>query len=416
MKKQKWGPVITLILIITLVTLIVGCIKMIHAYYHSPNYVVDQYINYLNKRQYDNLYKIIDLDSITDFSNKEELKDYYQKIYDRQHHLVCAFRKSRVNDPYYIQCQCEDKLFSYSLKLNHKRGKWYIEFPFEKSGIKVIAPYGSTVYVDHFKAEYNAEGFYEIKELLPANYMLAVNPNENGYKPYYEKVSIPSNKIYKAPYKMGTLKVRVPGDLKVKCHHFNQYASKGKVTFNNMLLGSYKLDISDERGYIRPIELDIDLNNTTQEVVIRGVQLSATGNKEIKEWLDDFYAQCKIAIIKHDGDYIREYFKLKNRHRNIELFNKWFVDNKNISEASMGIDITEIGVTKSGEVDVQSIETIELTNQEIEDETQVEKNYKLILYCHTVIDIWNKPMQIIDKYIDQNIIAVKSIDGEWIQY
>lgn len=405
-----------LILIITLATLIVGCIKVIYVYYHSPDYVVDQYIDCLNKGQYSNLYKIIDSNSITDFSTKEELNDYYQKIYNRQHHLVYAFRKPRVNDPYYIQCQCEDKLFSYSLKLTHRKGKWYIQFPFQKSGIQVIAPYGSVVCVDQLKAQYNNDGLYEIKELLPANYGLAVYPSQKEYKPYYTKITIPTKKIYKAPYPMGTLKVNVPTNLKVQCHHFSQYASGGQVIFNNMLLGQYTININDNKGYIKPMQLDIQLEDEMHEVQVDKVELSNKGEQEIRKWLEKFYIQYRMGIMKHSGECIKDYFQVENRQKNIQTFNKWFINDKDIKEAYIDVDIEGMEITKSGDVDVRCIETVELINQELEDSVQVLKQYKLILYYHTVINILDDSIQIVDRYIDQNIIAVKSIDGEWIQY
>lgn len=88
----------------------------------------------------------------------------------------------------------------------------------------------------------------------------------------------------------------------------------------------------------------------------------------------------------------------------------------------VGVDVVykpeAVTIDQEGRLHSSITETVELTNQEYDDleQKEVKRVYKVIIKWQTIVDISTNEWKIVNRSIKESVIAVKDLEGKWIQY
>lgn len=412
------GTIIMTILIIILLILVGGSIKNAYVYYSSADYIVDTYVRYLNERNYNKLYQLLDTQSIQGLESKEEVIQYYKRIYEKENRLVSVQKVAKQDETtYWLVYQYTKENTRAAIELTHTKGRWRVVFPFTTNEIQVFAPYGANVYLDQQKLTYSSNKCYELDNVLPGKYMLRVEVSQEGYKDYYSVVHMPQDQKYIVPYEMAYLTVQVAPGFKIQCNEFTKMSYKDTVSFEDLLLGAYQLSVQDEAGIFEEQALTVLVEKGENMANLRAFQLSDKGENQLKVFLEDFYESYIKAIESHDATLIDSYFSGSQVQAQKALFSSWYINQKDIEQVDMQVKMDDITVDEKGYIHVIHTEDAELWNREY-DEWDNEKNrhYKVILTWETMINPLNKTWTIVERDIKQSIVAIEDQEGRWVQY
>lgn len=417
-KNSKKNTLATMILIVTLGIIVGATVKHGYNYYKGPNYIVDKYIRCLNERNYDRLYSLLDQQSLTHIGDQDDITAYYKRIYEQENKLMDVQKLEVMGQTYRVKYCFSKGSEQGNLSVIKKEGRWYIEFPFEASEVEVFAPYGAKVYLDNKEVTYSNNKSYKMENVLPGTYLLKVDPIQEEYESYYKMLQIPLEKSYIVPYELAHVTINVAPQLMVRMGSFSELSEMAKVEFDDLLLGKYQIEVQDVEGYLDTQKIEAEIKKGENIFTLRDFKLSSKGEKKLENFLRGFY-NCYLEGIKtHNQEAIASYFKKEQMVSQLELYNSWYIDKKDISDADISIKIGERTVDEEGILHAEITENIELYNKEYDEieEKAVTETYKVIIRWDTSISILDNEWKIIDREIEQSMIAVKDKEGRWVQY
>lgn len=419
-KKEGQSTWITYLLIVLLGIISIIMVKSITSYYSSPMHKVDCYLRYLNTRQYHKIPQLLSKQSISEFKNKDEISNYYNKIYNQRNQLMSATVKKHDMLHYMVEyTYTNNRKESHILSLIKERNKWSIQFPFERQEVSIFAPYGSKVYLDSEPLRYNTQnGSYQGKNILPGSYLLQVCFEKEGYSNYYKMIEIPKEKSYIIPYNTAYVEVKCPSHLKVTLGHFCQESIRDKAVFKDILQEDYLLHIQDENGLIEAKSLNISLVKGKNEFDIKEFTLTGEGKQRLNDFIEQFYSEYVKAISCHSHEKIAHYFEEGNREKQLNLFDDWYIKQKDISNVMMNLKIGDYTIDESGNLCIMLREVSQLANEEENErnEEKTEKQYRVLLDFEVTLNILEGEWKIENRKLVQSLVAFKDKEGKWIQY
>lgn len=408
----------TVILIVALGIVLGATAKNVYSYYTGPNHIVDTYLKCLKEGNYSRLFSLLDEESLKDIGDRDEITAYYKRIYENKNKLI---------DVEELECRGQDYMVKYlfdegneqgKLSAINKEGKWYIEFPFQASDVEIFASYGAKVYLDSKEMTYSDNKSYKMKNVLPGTYLLKVDPIQEEYESYYKMLEIPFEKSYIVPYELADVTVNVAPQLMVHVSSFSKLSEMSKVEFDDLLLGKYQIEVQDFNAYLNKQEVEVKVKKGENVFTLRDFKLSKKGEEKLENFLREFYRSYLEGIKAHNEEVIAAYFEKEKMIEQVRLYRSWYIDKKNISDANISIEIGNSIVDEKGILHTEITENIDLYDEkydEIEEKTVTEV-YKVIIRWHTSMRILDNEWQIIDREIEQSVVAVKDKEGRWIQY
>ena len=408
----------TVILIVTLVIIVGATAQSVYSYYRGPHHIVDTYIRCLNERNYDKLYSLLNPNSLKNIGDKNEIIAYYKRIYEQANKLIKIQEVGCIGQTYTVNYYFYKGNEQGKLSVINKEGKWYIEFPFKESEVEVFAPYGAKVYLDNKEIIYSDNKSYKIKNVLPGTYLLKVDPIQEAHESYYKMLQIPLKKSYIVPYELAHVIIQTAPQLIVRVDSFSKLSQGSKVEFHDLLLGKYEIEVQDTGGYLNKQKREVEVKKGENSFTLREFVLSTKGEEKLKDFLSEFYRSYLEGIKIHNEEAIESYFTKEQRKEQLRLYSSWYIDKKDISDANIGIKMGDSMVDEKGILHTEVTESIELNNKEYNEAEGkvVTEVYKVIIRWHTSINISDKDWKIINREIEQSIVAVKDKEGRWVQY
>lgn len=413
-KKQIKNTFITTVLIVILGVVLGATAHNMFRYYTGPDYVVHTYLKCLKERKYDKLVTLLNQESLEKISTKNEIITYYQRTYEQNNKLMDVKASKGMGQVYGVKYSFKDSTQQSTLSVTQNKGKWYIEFPFKACDVEIFAPYGAKVYLDSMEVKYSTHKSYQMKNVLPGTYLLKVEPAQESYAPYYKMLQIPQEKSYIVPYDLAHVTINVVPKLKVELSPFSQVSDQYKIEFEDILLGKYQISVQDLEGYLTRQEAEVELQKGENIFTLKDFKLSDKGEKKLQTFLRDFYKDYLEGIQTHHSEAIATYFSEINRSQQLGIYESWYIDKKNVSEATMAIQLGECTIDEQGILHTEITENVELSHKP-EGSNAIE-HYKVIIRWQTNMSILNEEWQIVDREIEESIVAVKDQDGQWIQY
>lgn len=409
----------------------VGILLLILIYYYSPMYAVDQYFKCLNQKQYEKLYAMLYQDETVKHFSKDDILSYYEKIYHDSNYLITAGKQGKFiykditekgNTIKAAFCNVkytfDTKTETGTLVLIKENQKWKVKFPFKKESLKIYAPLGSQVYVNNILLEENNEHMYKEKLVLPGKYMVRVTFDNPLYNEYITTVNVPETTELFLPYEMLNVSIKTYKNSIVELAGCKKKNPNGTLQFNNLLEGTYMVKVYDEYGFIEPLEEKIEVRRESKIFDITSPKLSQKGKQKLDAFLKEFYMVYKQGIIEHTADDLYKYLDYKNRLHIIDEYSSWFIDNKDIQDATVTVTVEDTKINSSGELEVIILEDVTLTNKEVDDESnESQQDYRLALKWKKTIDMTDEgAWKIENKEILGSTIACKDLEGEWTEY
>lgn len=419
MKKEVRISIITILLVIVLGGIVLSTLKSTYLYYCGPEYKVDCYVQYLNERAYDKIYELLSTTSITSQGGKQNIENYYRKIYERENKLVSVHKIGRSQTTFKLKYQFATGIVKEQLKVVKEKGGWKVQFPFEASDIEVFAPLGSKIYLDSNELTYNqSTGKYEVENILPGNYLLKVIFDQERYKDYYKVVHIPEECSFEVPYETAYVNIECAPNLKVSLDQFSKVSTGNKVSFNDILLDDYTIKIEDEKGIFETKQYEVKVSQANHNFKFKELVLTEKGEKQLSQFIESFYNTYLDAISSKSTNKLSTYFVGETARNQLNLFSQWYINKKDIAQVKMNLKVGESTIDEKGQIHTLIRETAQLYNKEYDaylDQESV-KCYKVILDMDTTINVLEKDWKIVDRQIAQSLVAVKDQDGRWVQY
>lgn len=417
-KNNVKNTLATVILLIALGIIIGATVKNVYSYYRGPNHIVNTYIKCLNERNYDKLYTLLDQESLKKIGDRNEIIAYYRCVYEQENRLIDIQKIGYRGESYTVKYYFSKGNEQGKLSVTKKAGKWYIEFPFEESEVEVFAPYGAKVYLDSKEIAYSDNKSYKMENVLPGTYLLKVDPDQEEYASYYKMLEIPLEKSYVVPYDLAHVAINVAPQFVVRVNNFSKLSEVSKVEFDDLLLGKYQIEAQDAEGYLNKQKIEVEIKKGGNVFTLRDFKLSNKGNEKLEDFLKAFYSSYLEGIKAHNQESIAPYFEAEQKMAQLELYSSWYIDKKDISDVNMSIKIGDSTVDENGILHTEVTESIELYNEEYDkiEEKEVTEVYKVMIRWDTSINILDKEWKVINREIEQSIVAVKDKEGRWVQY
>ncbi|OOB80593.1 MAG: hypothetical protein BEN19_00035 [Epulopiscium sp. Nuni2H_MBin003] len=139
--------------------------------------------------------------------------------------------------------------------------------------------------------------------------------------------------------------------------------------------------------------------------------LTNRGEDEFITFMTSFYEDYKVALLNQNYTMVEEYIDTGCTEQFNADFKSWFIDNKNIVNISVSTTIGEIYYNIDDSIDINILETIELTHEEVGNRTKYQLN---LLWSTTIADI-NDSFKISNRELTESLVAYDR-DGEWVKY
>lgn len=417
--KQRNNMIITGLLYVLIIFFLFEAIKAGYDYYKGPTWAVETYMKALEKGEYEKAYKYLNIESLDEEVNERQMITYYKQLY---HHLVRAqiIGKIEFKGGDLASCKVaytfQNKYKEDVLQLVRNNKSWEIINPFKSQAITVYAPALSKVYINGKQMNNKQEGQFIESGVLPGNYMLQVVMPKSSYKDYYAVIKVPEQTEVIVPYEMVSVGVRTIKGMEVNLDHFSKVANKTQVTFGDILPGEYTLTIKSPYDTITPISQQVIIGRTNCNFDYQDVTLSEKGKAQWDTFINDFYTAYLKGIEHKDTSSIASYFEAKNKTKQLQLYNEWFIANKDIQEVTLKVKPQLGEITSQGYLQGEVMEVVELTNLEEVEGKEECKTYRLVLKWDMQIDIMKEEWQIVDRTLKESIISYEAEDGRWIQY
>jgi len=387
-------------------------------------------MEHLAKKEYAQIYDMLDKEQISKVYSREQIIQYYTEQYNSENNLVEMVRKKNIvltkntTTGENVTAFCNIK-YIYSNKeqvvplfLTKQENEWKIRFPFSLSEVKIYAPAGSEVYINDQKIMLYENEVYIQRNVLPGKYLVKVDFMNKMYNSYKKTINVPDEREVFLPYEALNVEVMTIKNMTVELEGIQKKSNEGVAVFNNILEGNYKLKISSANHYINPVETTIGINKNDKIFNMFDVTLSEIGEEKLKKFINSFYISYLKDIKEKKCLNILAYINKETSGNFIGQFKQWFIENKDIQEAKITVQPSENKIDEIGFLHTDLLETIELTNKEFDEyeNGNVKRKYKLIIEWDTKIDISGEEWLIVDRKIKQSIVSYKGADGKWIQY
>ena len=417
-KSGFMGTIIMLMLMVVIGFLLKETTGDIWHYYTGPMYTVDRYVEALNDKSYQDVYKVLQKASIAEVGNKETIASYYQRVYQEEHKLFLVHKVGWRNNEYVVQYQYGNQYVEGSLAVVQENGRWRIAFPFDKVSVQIEAPNASKVYLEDELLTYEEGIGYKRTGLLPGNYMLRIEFAHNAYKDLYQLLQITEDLKVKVPYEVGNLELIGTPGLEVTLEGLTTQDSFGTTYIPDLLLGEYEVTVSHPLGYTVPITGTVEVKEGTTKVSVGKLKLSTKGEVMLETFLETFRADYEASILAHSSELIASYFGLMEQSMQRSLFEAWYVERKNVCAAEVEMTVKDVSFGSDGQIHAMLYETVLLNNIEYDDllEEEVERQYKVTLYWRLQLDIGASQWKIASRTIEESMIAFKDNEGKLIQY
>lgn len=377
-------------------------------YYTGKQYVIDEYVEALENREYEEIYSLIDQEELV--MNKDELANYY-KYYYESYNMLNSVKKCgwKEETSYIISLVLQNKEVLNDLQVIKKNNKWKIKFPFEYSDVSVKAPIGAKVKINESELEYSSSGQYVKNNLLPGKYVVSVDLNTPEVDKYMEVIELPKDKVVKLPYKVGNLQVKIPEKLKVKISDMDLENSNIGHDIKDLLVGDYEVTVFQQDGYIEPITKTVNIVEGNNNLAIDQYNLSSKGNDKLIDFMKNFYENYNRAITKHEKGIIQDYFK---EAKDLDEFEEWYIKDKDIKSSEVFYEYSTAKLDELGNLSLEVLEIVNLSNKE----DSSTREYKVVISWNMYLDIMADEWRVINRELKESIVAIKDSEDRWIQY
>lgn len=389
-------------------------------YMKQPGYQLRQYITTLNSQDYESVYEMFYKDQlILQYSRKDMIK--YMNLHLKEIGFIKVEKGKMVYEDknkafYEVIYYTQNNNFKKVISLGKQNGEWYVVCPFETSTLRVQAPEGAQAFVNGGELKPNQLGERSI-EVLEGNYTVRIVYPNQLQEDYIEKVKVPQQTEVISPYTTIPVEIIAPKGTIVELAGIQKENQVGSVRFDKVLEGNYEMKIYDQLGYMEPMIKPIVVHKGIEPIVINEMALSEQGEAAIKTFLNEFYNVYLDCIRKGNQAGLEGYINGDNKVDILEDFSGWFIDYKQITQADMTIELDALHIGSNGEILVDVLEVVNLTNKEKADagEGRLEK-YKVTLRWKTELGIGPDGYYVKNRDIQESLVAQKDNKNNWVQY
>ena len=405
-------------LVCVMLLLIIKSGMYMWTYYKGPMYSIDTYVKSLNERNYDKIYNLLDKSSLKGLDNAQVISQYYERFYAKDHTLVKVSKVGWIKDQYMLEYRFTTGVKKVPIRLIQNQEGWRILFPFEFSSIQIKAPNGARVSIGGITLEYEEGVGYRKDKLLPGKYMLEVELPDQREKNYYQMIEVSQDEEFVLPYTLGEVQVICAPCLEVHIGSLKKSDDMGIVSLKDILVGHYNIELVHPKGYIDTVSIPIEVVKGNQSIEVKDYTLSSKGDTKWQDFLKGFYADYEASINTHTTELLNPYFSSGKRAKQIQLFDSWYIADKNIVDTNISYKADKPVIDAEGRLHSLVIETVELKNKEYDQlkQEEVTRVYKVMIKWHTTVDISLENWKVIDRSIEESVVAFKDLEGKWVQY
>lgn len=418
-ENKRSDYIISGLLKIILVVLMVGILQSMYAYYTGPSRVARQYVAHLAKGEYDKVYSLLETTSTKAIGSKEEIVAYYHKTYKQNR----TFSKKKLD----LKVISENEgIATYNYQVDSLQGtltlqkvkhSWEVVFPFTPVKVEVYAPYDARVYLNEIPLTKESDQWFVKDKVLPGNYVVRIELPHKDYKDYYTTIRVPEETRISVPYELVDVEIEVPSGLQISLDDFGAKSNGEVIRFNKILPGNYTFKVIDPLGCLEPIHYEVSIQNKETTLTAKNFALSDKGEEKFETFMNQFYISYLEGIKKQDENAIANYLEGEQTEEMLRVYGEWFIENKDIKDASVTRSCSTPYVDETGTVCTTVTENILLSNLE-EDllGEAVSQKYKLTLKWETKMDLMQKDWLIKERNLIESMVAYLDDENRWVQY
>lgn len=391
-------------------------------YRNSSLNALSKYVSAINDKDYIEAYKMFYSNKqLNEFSEKYVID--YMNEYFTENELI-KLEKGKIISSSVLE-QTQQKLVTYKAKYYFQNKTvnavvgviedgedWKVIFPFKTETLNIYAPSGTQVSVDDKKIMSKGNQDYMKVDLLPGRYTVKIEYPENVKENYVTEVSIPRQTEVHSPYKDYTIEVKAPLYTMVELAGNVVENTEGIVVFENIIEGDYTLEVYDKKGSLDRYSQKISIEKEKTNFKVPSMSLSQLGYEKISTFTNEFYHDYLDGIKNKDTAFFDTYIESKEKDNIVNEYTDWFIDKKNVVDAKVSIEVEQVKLNNSREVEIKVLEVITLENQE----EQGKVNYQIALKWRNLIDISEDNYKIKERYLTESLVSYQDEMGNWLQY
>lgn len=417
--KEIGNKIITRILYAVIIFFFIEIIQAGYNYYKGPIWTAENYIRTIERGEYEKAYRSLSSESLNADVDAKEMIAYYKQVYKR---LIQAQLIGKVQFKGTNKAVCKvvytygNKNEEAQLELVRNDKKWEVVNPFKSEQITIYAPSMARVYINGKPITDKQDGKFVGKGFLPGNYVLQVIMPKKTYKNYTQMLKVPEQTEVIVPYDMMSVSVKTVKGMDVSLDQLHKTVNKSKVTFSDLLPGEYTLCIRSPYKVTMPIIQKVTIDNASCNLKFEELSLSEEGEEKWHNFIDTFYKDYLEGIKTKESGAVANYFEARSRNKEVQLYKDWFINQKDVQDATLHIEASFGKVKENGYLQSEATEVVELTNLEEIEGSQKERVYRLVLKWDMDINVGSENWQIANRTLKESIIAYQGDDGKWIQY
>lgn len=399
-------------ILIVLVGVVIGGIYTVN----QPGYKVKQFVNAVNNQDFEKAYQLIYKDELLNDMPSQTIINYMEKSFDTNR-FIKMDKPERINEShtYKVSTRFIEGERVQALTAIEAHGKWYIQNPFPVETVTIYAPIGANVSFEGQPLEPKENGVYKVEQVLPGKYTVQMSFQEGNVGDYVEVISVPQTTEVISPYQMMGVSVACPLNMTVKLGGEEKVNTEGVVNFPNRIEGSYTLEIKDAYGNVTPYSEEVMIDEGNRVFEVKDFKLSQQGIVSVQQFITSFYNNYLIGIKEGDYSFLYNYVEGANQEQIVDEFRQWYINDKNLIDATLLIELEQLYMDKEGKIHVTLLEVAELVNKE-EDKPSKQGVYKVVTNWGLVLEPKDDQYKIIQKDLKQSIISYKDENGKWIAY
>ncbi|MEG1637600.1 MAG: hypothetical protein RR324_08805 [Cellulosilyticaceae bacterium] len=393
-----------------------------HLYKNSSLNTLSKYVSAINNKNYIEAYQMF-------YSNKQldkfsgEYVTGYMNEYFTGNELIKLEKGKLISSAVVEQTQqklvtYKDKYYFQNKTVNAVVGiieddeAWKVIFPFKTEALSIYAPSGAKVSVDDKMIRSKGNQDYMKIDLFPGSYTVKMEYPENVKEDYVTEISIPRQTEVYSPYKDYTIEVKAPLYTMVELAGNIVENTEGTVVFQNVIEGDYTLEVYDKNGSLDRYSQKITVEEEKTEFEVQGMSLSQLGYEKISAFTNEFYHDYLDGIKNKETVFFDAYVESKEKDKIVNEYTEWFIDKKNVVDAKVNIEVQQVRLKNSKEVEMKVLEVITLENQEEQDKV----NYQIAIKWSNLIDISEDNYKIKERYLTESLVSYQDEMGNWLQY
>ena len=410
-----------MILTLLVAALAIGVTTM---YQKSGRYVANAYLQAIEKRDYETAFSYYVPEKQLLLYSESYLLSYLESQYPKSQFdgarlgrkLQVTEEEDRTTTIYEVTYTFNGKKQEQTLSLVQIGDSWQILFPFEGETITVFAPLGATVAVDGKPLDKKLTGTYLLEDVLPDRYTVQITYPNNLQPEEVYQVIVPNETVVFSPYTTIQVAVETWNGMQVRLHNESKTVTNGQAVFKNVLPGKYRLHIEDPTGVVEPMDQVVEITENNQVLAFSGFTMSEASKKKVTDYLEAFYRIYKGGIITGTTQGIESFFAPENQLERLEEFEEWFISSKLVEKVQMAIEVGHYQIDEEGNIHVRLLEKVTLTNREVIDGEIEHIDYLVLLSWQTVLQRNGNEYTILDRSLQDSVVAYKDIEDTWIQY